>query len=96
MDNAMDFVDRMVKNKALLDKVNQAKQAFRMLKAIAKNKKLSKADKLFLANLATPKFYLADEAELIKLREMALNFISSRLNNAEQKFTMAEIDAAYN
>ena len=39
---------------------------------------------------------MADEAELIKLREMALNFISSRLNNSEQKFTMAEIDAAYN
>ena len=96
LDNAMNFVDKMVKNKALLDKVNQSKQAFRMLKTIAKNKKLSKADKLFLANLATPKFYLCDEAELIKLREMALNFISSRLNNAEQKFTMAEIDAAYN
>jgi len=96
LDNALDFVDRLVKNKALLDKVNQAKESFRMLKAIAKNKKLSKADKLFLSNLATPKFYLADEAELIKLREMALNFISSRLTNAEQKFTMAEIDAAYN
>ena len=96
LDNALDFVDRLAKNKILLDKVNQAKESFRMLKAIAKNKKLSKADKLFLSNLATPKFYLADEAELIKLREMALNFISSRLSNAEQKFTMAEIDAAYN
>jgi hypothetical protein len=96
LDNALDFVDKFVKNKALLDKVNQAKQSFRMLKAIVKNKKLSNADKLFLANLATPKFYLCDEAELIKLREMALNFISSRLTNAEQKYTMAEIDAAYN
>jgi len=96
LDAALDFVDRLAKSKNLLDKVNQAKQAFRLLKGSSRNKKLSKADKLFISNLATPKFYLSDEAELINLREMALNFISSRLSNGQQNFTMSEIDAAYN
>ena len=66
------------------------------MKGSSRSKKLSKADKLFISNLATPKFYLSDEAELIKLREMALNFISSRISNGQQNFTMSEIDAAYN
>jgi hypothetical protein len=88
LDAALDFVDRLAKSKNLLDKVNQAKQAFILLKGSSRNKKLSKADKLFISNLATPKFYLSDEAELINLREMALNFISSRLSNGQQNFTM--------
>ena len=94
--DAMDFVDRLVKKKDLLDKVNKAKDAFKALKKLRNSKKLTAADQRFIANLAIPRFYLLDEATLIKLREMATNFVDSRVNQSPVKFEISEIDAAFN
>lgn len=94
--DAIDFVDRLVKKKTLLAQVTKAKDAFKALKKTRNSKKLTAADQSLVANLATPRFYLLDESTLIKLREMAENFVDSRINGKKETFTLAEIDAAFN
>jgi len=96
LQDAIDFVDKLAKDKTLLDTLNKAKDAFKKMKSIANSKKLSTADKLLVGNIAIPKFYLLDESTLIKLREMALDFYNSRVNQAKSIYTASEIDAAFN
>jgi hypothetical protein len=96
LQDAIDFVDKLAKDKTLLDTLNKAKDAFKKMKSIANSKKLSTADKLLVGNIAIPRFYLLDESTLIKLREMALDFYNSRVNQAKSIYTASEIDAAFN
>jgi hypothetical protein len=96
LDAAINFVDRLVKKKSLLAQLNQAKDAFKKLKKTRNNNKLTAADQRFVANLSVPRFYLLDESTLIKLRMMAENFVSSRIQGGKSIYTLAEMDAAFN
>lgn len=96
LDTAISFVDRLVKKKELLEQLNKAKDAYKSMVAMRNSPKLTAAEQKFLSELQVPKFYLLDESTLIKLREMANDFVNSRKNQTKSKFELREIDAAFN
>lgn len=96
LDAAISFVDRLVKKKDLFRILTETKDAYKKLKKLRYNSRLTIAQQKFVADLALPRFYLLDEATLIKLREMAKDFVDSSIHQTKPKYTLAEIDAAYN